>query len=211
MDSEISVYFAVAVAGYLLGSFPTAYVVVRYFTGKDILEYGTGNVGTMNTHRATSSKSLTLLVLAGDVLKGAAALALGIAVAGALDLDREVGGAVGGILAVVGHNHSIFLKFRGGKGIATAAPTLLYFAPGLAPVWLAVFFLTVALTRLLVLGQIAATVVTPVAAYMLFPDEAPVIYALAFLIFIRHAPRLKNVIQGTEPKLYYKTRTPDGR
>ena len=63
----------------------------------------------------------------------------------------------------------------------------------------------------MVLGQIVATVVTPIVAYFLFPDQAPVIYALAALVFLRHAPRLKNVIQGTEPKLYYKARSPDGR
>ena len=130
MDSETGAYIAIALAGYLLGSFPTAYLVVKYFGRKDILEHGTGNVGTMNTHRATDSWALTFLVLAGDMLKGAGALFLGIAVAKALDFDTQVGG----ILAVVGHNYSVFLRFKGGKGIATSGPTLLYFAPALAPV-----------------------------------------------------------------------------
>ena len=211
MDSETGAYIAITLVGYLLGSFPTAYVAVRHFAGKDILEYGTGNVGTMNTHRATNSKPLTILVLAGDMAKGAVALAAGFAIASAVGVDTEVGGAVCGVMAVLGHNYSVFLRFKGGKGIATTAPTLLYFTPWLAPVWVAIFFATVFTTRLMVLGQIIATVVTPMVAYVLFPEKAPVLYALGALVFIRHAPRLKSIIQGTEPKLYYKSRSPDSR
>ena len=208
---EIGTYIAIGIAGYLLGSFPTAYLVVKCFTGKNILEHGTGNVGTMNTHRTTNSKVLTLLALVGDVLKGGIALLLGLYVAHALGFDAQVGAALGGILAVAGHNYSMFLKFEGGKGLATSAATLLYFAPPLGAVWTGVFFLTVALTKLMVLGQILATVVTPIVAHIIFPDVAPIIDALAFLVFVRHAPRLKNVIKGTEPSLYYKVRPPDGQ
>jgi len=211
MYGEVGGYIAVAIAGYVLGSFPTAYLVVRYFTGKNILEYGTGNVGAMNTHRATNSKLLTLLVLAGDMLKGAAALFLGKFMAQAFELDPQLGPAIGGILAVVGHNYSVFLKFKGGKGIATSTPFLLYFAPLLAPVWVGAFILTVAATRLMVLGQILGTVVAAIASHFIYPDVAPFTDALATLVFIRHAPRLKNVFEGTEPKLYYKVRAPDGQ
>ena len=211
MDSELGAYIAIAVIGYLLGSFPTAYVAVKHFQGKDILEYGTGNVGTMNTHRATNSKPLTLLVLAGDVLKGAVALVLGFAIADWLGMDAGVGAAAGSVMAVLGHNYSVFLKFKGGKGLATSAPAVLYFALPLAPVWFGAFFLTVAITRFMVLGQIIATLVLPVVAYLFIPDAAVVLTALAALVIIRHAPRLKNVIQGTEPKLYYKTRSTEKR
>ena len=78
MDSDVGIYIGIGLAGYLLGSFPTAYIVVQHFSGKNILDHGTGNVGMMNTHRATNSRSLTLLVLAGDMLKGALALPAGV-------------------------------------------------------------------------------------------------------------------------------------
>ncbi|MCH8191768.1 MAG: glycerol-3-phosphate acyltransferase [Chloroflexi bacterium] len=211
MGSDAALYIAIAVVGYLLGSIPTAYVAVRWATGRSVMEYGTGNVGTMNVHRATNSKSLTVLVLAGDMLKGAASLGMGYALARAGGLDVEMGPAVGGVLAVVGHNYSVFLGFKGGKGIATSGASVLWFAPPLGAVWTGVFLVTVAVTKLMVVGQIVATLVLPVVAHVAFSDVALVIDALAALVFIRHAPRLKNVFQGTEPRLYYKARTPEGR
>ena len=77
------------------------------------------------------------------------------------------------------------------------------------PIWVGVFLLTVAVTRLMVLGQILGTVIVAITAHFIYPEVAPVIDALAALVFIRHAPRLKNVIRGTEPKLYYKIRSED--
>ena len=211
MISEVGGYTLIALGGYLLGSFPTAYLVVKYFANKNILEYGTGNVGTTNTLRATNSKALTAVVLASDMLKGAAGLFIGVLIAWALGLDSDIGAAIGGILAVAGHNYSIYLKFKGGKGIATSAPILAFFTPWIIAIWIGTFLLTVAATRIMVLGQIVGTVVAAIVAHFTYSDVAPVTDALAVLVFIRHAPRLKNVIQGTEPKLYYKIRSPEGR
>ena len=211
MYGEVGAYIAIALAGYLLGAFPTAYMVVKRFAGKNILDYGTANVGTMNTHRATNSKPLTMLVLAGDMLKGAAALFVGRYTALALGVDPQTGAAIGGVLGVAGHNYSVFLKFKGGKGIATSTPFLLYFAPLLVPVWVGAFFATMLTTRLMVLGQIMGTVVAAIVAHFISPEVTPFTDALAVLVFVRHAPRLKNVVQGTEPKLYYKARSTDGQ
>lgn len=209
MAAEIGAYIAIAAAGYVLGSFPTAYMVVKHLAGKNVLEYGSGNVGTLNTHRATESKFLTVLVLVGDMLKGLAAVFLGLLVARALDLDSKTGAAIGGILALTGHNYSLFLKFSGGKGIAISCAILLYFAPLLPAVWIGFFLLTVAATRLMVLGQILATIGTPIVAHLVYPEVAWVVDIMAVLVFVRHAPRLKNIVQGTEPKLYYKIRSTD--
>ena len=208
MDAKDWVFAAVALVGYGLGSFPTAYVIVRRFAGRNVMEHGTGNVGTMNTHRATGSKLLTLAVLAGDMAKGAAALAAGYGIAAAAGIDREVGAGVAAIALIAGHNYSAFLKLKGGKGLATAVPVVLWFAPLLAPVWIGAFFLVVGATRLMVLGQIIATVVMPPVAHVLYAEQAWVIDAGAALVFLKHAPRLRDVLTGAEPKLYYKTRTP---
>ena len=75
-DPSIQALVLVALGSYVIGSFPTAYVVVRRFTGKNVMEYGTGNIGTLNTLRSTNSKTLTLIVLLGDVGKGGLALLL---------------------------------------------------------------------------------------------------------------------------------------
>ena len=204
MEKEIGFLALIALIGYLVGSFPTGYVIVRRFARKNILEWGTGNVGTLNTLRATNSKLLTLATLSGDVLKGIVALLLGIAIAGAGGVDTELGAATGGIMAVVGHNYTVFLKFQGGKGIATSLPVLFYLAPLLVVLWIGVFFLTVATTRLLVLGQILGTVAVPIVGYLLFPDPIVPVSILALLVFVRHASRIRNIVKGTEPKLYYK-------
>ena len=204
MDIEIGVLVVISLLGYLLGAFPTAFLVVKHFAHKSILEWGTGNVGTLNTLRATNSRLLTLLTFLGDALKGGLAMALGYAIANGARDDVSVGAATGGIMAVVGHNYSVFLLFKGGKGIATSLPVLAYLAPLLMPIWLVVFFVTVLSTRLLVLGQILGTVAVPIGAFLLFPDNAIPVSILAALVFIRHAPRIRNILNRTEPKLYYK-------
>ena len=201
---DVAVLVLVALAGYLFGSFPTAYLLVKHFAGKNILELGTANVGTLNVHRATNSKLLTAANLAGDVAKGVLALVVGYLVADMAGLDPEVGAATGGIAAVAGHNYTVFLKFQGGKGIATSLPVLLYLEPVLLPVWIATFLVVAATTRLLVLGQILATVVAPIVGLILFRDSAVPVLILAALVFIRHVPRIRGIVEGTEPKLYYK-------
>ena len=204
MEKEIGFLALIALIGYLVGSFPTGYIIVRRFAGKNILEWGTGNVGTLNTLRATNSKLLTLATLSGDVLKGIVALVVGYSIARAGGVETGLGAATGGIMAVVGHNYTVFLKFQGGKGIATSLPVLFYLAPLLVVLWLGVFFLTVATTRLLVLGQILGTVAVPIVGYLLVPDPIVPVSILALLVFIRHASRIRNIVKGTEPKLYYK-------
>ncbi len=214
-----------ALLGYLFGSVPTAYLIVKRSTGKNILELGSANVGTLNVLRATGSKVLTGANLLGDVAKGVLAIGVGYLLADATGGSGFIGGAVGGLASVVGHNYTPFLRFQGGKGIATGLPVLCYLEPWLVPVWVAGFFVTVGATRLLVLGQIIGTVVTGIAAVVFFgffrddadvllrffrddADDAVVaaaaVVVLAAIVFIRHAPRLKGVIDGTEPKLYYK-------
>ena len=204
MERDIGILAVIAAGTYLLGSFPTAYLVVSRFAGKNIMQFGTGNVGTLNVHRATSSKLLTLGTLVGDVLKGVMALTVGFAVAYAMGVDSSVGALTGGIVAVVGHNYSAYLRLKGGKGIATALPVLFYIEPLLVAVWVVAWVLTVVTSRILVLGQILATVVVPFVSYVIFPDAAIPVTILGLIVFIKHAPRIPGLVKGTEPKLYYK-------
>ena len=201
---DLALYLAIAAAGYLIGSLPTAYLIVRWSAGKNIMELGSGNVGTLNVLRATGSKMLTAANLAGDVTKGVLAMLVGLGVAAAAGLGVDGAVAVGGISAVIGHNYSVFLRFQGGKGIATALPVLFVFQPVLVAVWVAGFLVTAVTTRILVLGQILATVVTPFVAYAWFPDTAFQVTLLGIIVFIRHASRIPGIVKGTEPRLYYK-------
>ena len=210
MVIEVGIFGAIALMGYLLGAIPTGYIVVKNLAHKNIMDWGTGNVGTLNTLRATQSKALTLLTLSGDVLKGVLAMIAGMTLATVTAQDSFLAISIGGILAVVGHNYSIFLRFRGGKGIATSLPLLLYLSPELVALWIAVFLLAVLATRFLVLGQILGTIVVPIVAVVLFPGIAIPVVILAVVVFVRHAPRIRNLMNGTEPKLYYKVEGPPG-
>ena len=201
---DVAVLVLVALLGYLFGSFPTAYLLVKHVAGKNILELGTANVGTLNVHRATNSKLLTAATLAADVGKGVLALVIGYVIADVAGVDPEVGAATAGIAAVVGHNYTIFLKFQGGKGLATSLPVLFFLEPFLVAVWIGSFLVTAAATRLLVLGQIMGTVVTPIVALIFFRDSIVPLAILGVLVFIRHASRIPGVVKGTEPKMYYK-------
>ena len=138
-------------------------------------------------------------------------MAIGYAVAGAAGVDLGMGAVTGGIFAVAGHNYTVFLKFQGGKGIATSLPLLLYVEPILVAVWIGTFLVVVAATRLLVLGQILGTVVISVAGVLLFLDTIVPVSILSLLVFIRHAPRIRAIVNRTEPKLYYKIKEPQKR
>ena len=206
MPVEYGVWSAIALAGYLLGSFPTAYVLVKRFADKNVLDWGSGNVGTLNVHRATNSKKLTVASLFGDMIKSAAAIAVGVIVAKISGLSEQAGGSVAGVAAVLGHNYSLYLKFKGGKGLACAAVLGLFLAPGIVGVWCLTYLVCVASTRILVVGQMLATAVLPIAAYFWFPEALVPSYFITALVLVRHAPRIKTVLNGTEPKMYYKIR-----
>ena len=204
----VGVLAAVAFSGYFFGSFPTAYLLVKRFEHKNILEWGTGNVGTANVHRSTNSKVLTLATLAGDMVKTGLAILVGVLLAQGFGLGQDVGAGVGGIAAIVGHNYSAFLRFQGGKGLVCSAVLGFYFAPAMVGLWVLMFLITVAFTRLMVVGQMAAMAVMPVIAYFAFPEAVVPTYFATALVLIRHAPRIKNVLDGTEPKMYYKIPEP---
>jgi len=110
------------VVGYLIGSIPTAFLIVRWKSRVDIRKAGSGNVGTLNSYTVTRSRLVGVLVLAVDILKGVSAVLLATAIAPGMGFGAS---AVGGISAVVGHNFPLWLKFKGGRGLATAVGVLM--------------------------------------------------------------------------------------
>src|SRR5512140_1590079 len=106
--------------GYLLGSFPTAYILVRWKSKTDIRMVGSGNVGGLNSYVVTKSKALAAIVVLIDALKGVAAVLIAPLITG----DSFIFMAAAGIGAVLGHNFPVWLRFKGGRGLATAAGVL---------------------------------------------------------------------------------------
>jgi len=184
------------VLGYLAGSVPFAFLLARR-AGIDVRRVGSRNVGAANVMRSTGT-GRAIAVMALDVAKGAAAVALANITTGGAALAAASGAA-----AVVGHIYPVWLRFHGGKGVAVAAGVFAVLAPlatGLAAV---LFLLTVWTTRYVSLGSIAATVALPPVAWLVGAPVAVVGAAAgtAALILFRHRANLRRLRAGTERRL----------
>ena len=177
--------------GYALGSLPIGYLVAQGAGGVDLRRVGSGNVGAANVYR-TTGLAIAIAVMLADIGKGAAAVLL----AGANP-------AAAGVAAVVGHVYPIWLRFRGGKGVATASGVFAVLAP--IPTLLAAvtFAILVARTRFVSLGSVAATIVLPIAEWvtpgMRAVDIATTI--VAALILFRHRGNIMRLLSRTERAL----------
>jgi acyl phosphate:glycerol-3-phosphate acyltransferase len=182
---------------YLVGSVPTAYLVVKRLKRIDIRTVGSGNVGATNVTR-TAGKGAGIAVFAVDVSKGLIATLL---IAPRL-IDPSLPGArlACGLAAVVGHVFPVFLKFRGGKGVATTIGALIGFAPGLAllcgGVWAGIFLVS----RYVSLASIVALATLPPALAAAHRSLAEILIgsALAGLVIAKHRSNIQRLVQGTE-------------
>lgn len=184
--------------GYLLGSVPFGLILTRLTGAGDLRAIGSGNIGATNVLR-TGRKGLAAATLLLDLGKGFAAAWLGRLFAP--DFVALAGGA-----AVIGHCFPLWLRFRGGKGVATLMGVSLGFALAIGGVYAAVWLGMLALTRLSSLSGMTAAVAAPIAAWLLgYPAYAPVLAALAVLVLWLHRANIGRLIAGTEPKVGSKT------
>ncbi len=185
---------AVAIAlAYLIGSIPTGVLLGR-LAGVDVRSTGSGNIGATNVAR-TAGRTLGILTLIGDALKGL----VPVLAARAFELgDATVAGVA--VAALCGHVFSIFLSFRGGKGVATGVGVLLGLAPAIAPIPLCVFALTMAFSRIVSLSSILASLSAPIVvwAFRYPPPFAWAAAAIGLLIVIRHRENIARLVAGTE-------------
>jgi glycerol-3-phosphate acyltransferase PlsY len=192
-------------AAYLLGAIPTGYLAGKLLRGIDIRKEGSGNMGATNVLRVLG-KGPGAFVLIFDICKGAAAVAL-------LPLYFGIGGSwllLGALAAVLGHNYTCFLGFKGGKGVATSAGVCIGLAPH-AMLWVVIIFVVVtALSRMVSLGSLTAAAALPLLVCYcgevgaLPPAPGQVFYlalALTLFIWLRHIPNMKRILAGTENKL----------
>lgn len=192
---------ALVAAGFALGAVPFGYLVARLM-GVDIRKEGSGNIGATNVGR-TLGKGPAAAVLLLDVIKGFAPAF----VARLLIPDDPVfSAAVAGLAAVIGHMFSPFLKFNGGKGVATALGMLLGLEPIVAGIVLAVFIVGMIATRIVSLSSLLAGIAAPVGAYFVIGDLRVVAACLVLsaLVFIRHAPNIKRIIAKEEKPFAFK-------
>src|SRR3954468_11746899 len=185
MSDELFVALA-AIPAYLLGTFPTALLVARA-GGHDVLTEGSGNPGASNVARLMGWKA-GLLVMAGDLAKGAIAAGVGLAVAG------RGAAYVLGILAVLGHTYPVTRGFKGGKGVATAGGMLAVLYPVVVAVLAVVWFVTARVLKLASVGSIIVAVLFPIGVWLTGRAgwEIAITTALAVLVVVRHLPNLRR-------------------
>ena len=207
------VYIVIAVAAYLLGSIPTGYLVARA-RGIDIRTVGSGNIGATNVFRILG-KPAGVFVLVADGLKGFAAcawLADLMVQRFAVAPDKiECLKIVAGICAVLGHNFTCWLKFKGGKGIATSAGVYFALAPLAAGIALGTWVIVFALGRYVSVASIAAAVALPAAVWLTKNNLffGIVTTALGLLAIIKHRSNIQRLLNGTERRLGQKSETPE--
>lgn len=183
--------------GYVFGSIPCGLWLVKAFHGIDIRNYGSGNIGTTNVFRTVGPKTAAA-VLAGDMLKGIVALYI----ISKCTADPVIV-AVTALGALLGHNYSLFLGFKGGKGVATGLGLFLYMLPWGAATGLVVWIIIVLITRYVSLGSVIAAIVAASAGwYLNYPVPFAVFGTLACLfVIIRHKDNIRRLLDGTESKI----------
>ena len=198
-------YILVGLAAYLLGSIPFGYILVRLFLNEDIRAKGSGNIGATNVVRS-GAKKLGALTFLLDACKGFVAVWLAsriFFVPGVAIIPLHNAEAVAALCAILGHIYTIFLRFKGGKGVATAFGVFLALAPLAAATVLGVFIVVFALSKYVSLSSIVAAVAFPLAAlllpHMLYGSWlTAVIFIVPIIVIAKHHQNIARLLKGTE-------------
>lgn len=183
------------ILGYVAGSVPTGYVLGS-IAGVDVRKAGSGNVGATNVARVVG-KQQGVLTLIADVAKGLVPVILAMQLGASLSVSIWVG-----IAAFFGHLYPVFLKFQGGKGVATALGVFLALAPVATVILIAVFAVTALSSRIVSLSSILTAIVAPVIFWLLYypPPVIGMAAVFAAAITFRHRSNIQRLMNGTEPR-----------
>lgn len=200
-----STYALVGLAAYLLGSIPFGYILVRLFRNEDIRAKGSGNIGATNVVRS-GAKKLGALTFLLDVCKGYFAVWLAgriFYVPGIAPVPPHSAEAFAALCAILGHIYTVWLRFKGGKGVATALGVFLALAPLAAVAGLLVFIVVFALSKYVSLSSIMAAAVFPPVALLLphapyGPWLTAVIFLVPVIVIARHHQNITRLLNGTE-------------
>jgi acyl phosphate:glycerol-3-phosphate acyltransferase len=188
-------------AAFLLGSIPFGIIIAKV-KGIDLKKVGSGNIGATNVLRSLG-KWPAAITLCGDILKGTLAVALARYFEAGLIWEGIVG-----IFAILGHNFSVFLRFRGGKGVATSLGVLMIYAPVAALVTLIIWFGVVVFTKYSSLGALISFALLPLTIVLFDATDKRKLLITLFItaiIFFRHKDNIQRLIRGTERKIGQRT------
>ncbi len=197
MGDFLRMFLLAIVLSYFIGAVPTGLVLVRLLKGEDIRRYGSGNIGTVNVLRvAGPATAVTVLVV--DILKGLAPVVLAERL---VVLPWTV--VACGLAAIAGHNWSVFLGFRGGKGIATSYGVLLGLSWAAALLTAAIWVVVVAITRYASLGSLLGVASVPFSLWRLHQPQEYVAFGViaALLAIYRHRGNIQRLVAGTELRI----------
>lgn len=189
-------FIVAAVASYLLGSIPNGLILGKGIWGVDLRQHGSGNIGATNAWR-TIGKTGGISIFLLDMLKGALSAYLG------LSLGGELAGIVCGLLAIAGHSWSIFLGFKGGKGVATGLGVIATLMPWVTLIVFAVWVAIVKITGYVSLGSVVGAVLVPVLALAMGLHTDFMVLGVIAAVFIvyRHKSNIERLLNGTESKI----------
>jgi len=203
-----------AVVGYLLGSIPFGYLLVRIFRGADVRATGSGNIGATNVARTSPLLGIVTLFL--DAAKGMAAVALVLS----LFPGARVFAFIAAFFAITGHIFPIWLRFRGGKGVATGLGSFLLLTPQAILIAIGIFLALAAVFRWIALASIIATASLPLIAWTLgevhgnrpstqanpVTESVMWLFAGSALIIAKHHSNIRRMLAGTEPRFHLRHR-----
>jgi len=192
------------VIGYLLGSVPFGYLLVRAFRGADVRTVGSGNIGATNVARTSPLLGLVTLFL--DAGKGLAA----VLIVSSLYPQTRLLPFIAALAAVCGHVFPAWLKFRGGKGVATGLGSFILLTPKAILVAVCIFLAVAAVFRYISLASITAAAWLPLIALLLrethLPTETALLAGASAVIIVRHHQNIRRLLSGTEPRFHFKHR-----
>lgn len=199
MYSNLIIIF---VLSYLFGSIPTAFLIGKWVKNIDIRNYGSGNIGATNVFR-TIGKKYGIIVLMLDMIKGF----IPVFIASKMDLPfKNYILILVGVFAVIGHIWTIFLNFKGGKGVATSAGIFLCLVPLVILIDLVIFVLIVYLTHYVSAGSIIAAAMLPVLIYFVSIPYQPLLFyislILSLIVIIKHKSNIIRILNKTENKFF---------
>jgi len=196
--------FLAAAIAYLLGAIPFGYLLVKWRTGADVRAAGSGNIGATNVLR-TTGRGAGVATLLLDIAKGYVA----VWIAGQLTHNRPLAISLAALAVMAGHAYPVFLKFKGGKAVASFIGAFLYLTPLPLAAVLIVFVVVVAWTRHISMGSIVAAATLPLAVWLIQMPELPLVVACiiagAFVIY-KHSSNIQRLRAGTEHMFIFGAR-----
>jgi glycerol-3-phosphate acyltransferase PlsY len=205
---NIAAYVCLGIVGYFLGSIPFGLILVQALRGEDVRLSGSGNIGATNVARSGGTK-LGVATLLLDALKGYLAVEIAIMASRRIpNVDLALAASLAALCAILGHVFPVWLRFRGGKGVATAVGAFVGLAPQAILVVLAIFLIVVAVFRYVSLGSIIASAIFPVLAFFLYrgqssPAGLAVMLGASLLIIFKHRANIRRLLNGTENRLQF--------